>query len=273
MRAKRQAGFRLEFSVSTTSHDNSGDFDADSENILFFGDPNLGVDRGWRVFSAFFPKAKKLIWKRGTPKAPLHRQIRCDTWLFAVSFYNDFIFSASDFPHLGLPLNLHPSLPVLRGVGHDHIPLIENHPEHGGTLHYMEPPPEPRLRVSDGVDTGRIIRIKKQALSPTASYGDIRALNQQIMLEMLADLCKQMLKWGRVPTAHRELCRESDENSFSWSERYIDYPARQTIIEEMRQADAGHRVFNQNRSIVEDGDSFSAPGCAGLRAQLLLATE
>ena len=46
------------------------------------------------------------------------------------------------------------------------------------------------------MDTGRIIRICKRALSPTATYGDIRTLNQQIMLEMLGDLCRQMLGRG-----------------------------------------------------------------------------
>ena len=127
---------------------NSGRFDADSEDILFCGDVNLGVDRGWKVFSACFPRARKLIWQRGTSKAPQHEEIRSRSWLFTISFYNDFIFAAEDFPHLGLPLNLHPSLPRLRGVGHDCIPLIENHGEHGGTLHYMEPPVREGPRVA-----------------------------------------------------------------------------------------------------------------------------
>ncbi len=238
----------LEFSVSIGTCEYSGSFDSDSENILFFGEPNL-ADRGWRAFSGFFPKAKKLIWKKGMPKLPLHREIRSDIWLFTVSFYNDFIFSANDFPHLGLPLNLHPSLPVLRGVGYDHIPLIENHPEHGGTLHYMEPRPELRLSAADGVDTGKIIRIKSRELSPTATYGDIHALNQQIMLEMLTELCRQMLKCGSVATAHREFSRESDENGFMWNDRYIDYPALEQMIDELKQSDRDHRVFNHNRFI------------------------
>lgn len=262
--------------MTTESCDYSGSFDADSKNILFIGDPNLGIGRGWRVFSDFFPKAKRLIWKRGEPKAPLHHQIHCDTWLFTVSFYNDFIFSATDFSHLGLPLNLHPSLPVLRGVGYDHIPLVENHSEHGGTLHYMEQYPGHGIRVSDVVDSGRIIRIKKRKLSTTTTYGDIRLFNQQIMIEMLAELCSQMLKWKNVATAHREFCRESEANSFVWSDRYIDYPTRRTIIDELKRTNINHRVFNHGRSIVEfveDVDPFLTLDCAGHGTQHPRAIE
>lgn len=231
------------------NRDYSGRFDASAENLLFFGDPNLGENQGWPLFSGFFPKAKKLIWKKGESKEPLHREIRSGSWLFTISFYNDFIFHSDDFPHLGLPLNLHPSLPVLRGVGYDYIPLIENHPEHGGTLHYMEPPPKPRLNVAAGVDTGRIVRIRKRALNPTATYGEIRFLNQQIMLEMLAELCRQLSEWGCVATAHRELCREANENGLAWAEHYLDYPARQKILDTLKRSNPNHRAFHGDQRL------------------------
>lgn len=243
--------------------DYSGRFNADSENILFVGDPHLGRDRGWEIFAGFFPRARKLIWQKGTPKAPVHRQIQRRKWLFTISFYSDFIFAGNDFPHLGLPLNLHPSLPVLRGVGYDHIPLIENHREHGGTLHYMDPPPEPRLRISDGVDTGRIVRVRKRGLSPTATYGDIRAMNQRIVLEMLAELCGQLSNWGCVATAHRELCREADENGLNWSERYLDGPARERILEKLYCTNPGHRVFDRSLSMGDDAGADSADAAHG----------
>lgn len=225
-------------------------FDQGSENILFFGDPNLGMKQGWHIFSDFFPKAKRLVWDKSQPKAVFQREIRGNKWLFTVSFYNDFIFTADDFPHLGLPLNLHPSLPVLRGVGHDYMPLIENHTQHGGTLHYMDPPAKVRRGLGDGVDTGRIIRVKKRALSPTATYGDIRALNQRIMLEMLTELCSQMLSLGSVASAHRELCREAEENNLAWAKRYIDYPTIKKCVQALRCADPGHRALKHDRSTV-----------------------
>lgn len=225
-------------------------FDQNSENILFFGDPNLGVKQGWQIFSEFFPRAKKLIWQKGQPKARLQHAIRGNKWQFTVSFYNDFIFTADDFPHLGLPLNLHPSLPVLRGVGHDYMPLLENHRQHGGTLHYMDPPARLRCNPGDGVDTGRIIRVSKRELSPTATYGDIRALNQQIMLEMLAELCSQLLRLGSVAAAHRELIREAEQNRLVWAERYIDGQTIKNYVAALRCADPGHRALSHERSTV-----------------------
>ncbi len=225
-------------------------FDQGSENILFFGDPNLGMKQGWQIFSEFFPRAKKLIWDKSQPKAPFQRAIRGNKWLFTVSFYNDFIFTADDFPHLGLPLNLHPSLPVLRGVGHDYIPLIENHTHHGGTLHYMDPPAKLRCGFGDGVDTGRIIRVSKRELSPAATYGDIRALNQQIMLEMLTELCRQMLRLGSVAAAHGELGGEAEKNSLAWAKRYIDCQTIKDCVAALRCADPGHRALRDERSTV-----------------------
>jgi len=183
-------------------------FDSESEHILFIGDPNLG-DEGYRYFSGFFPDAKKLIWKKGADKTGVRRVLRFQAWLFTVSFYSDFIFSPSDFDFLGLPLNIHPALPVLRGIGHDHVPRIEGHEEPGSTLHFINRPSGNNVDPESDVDSGGIVMLRKRKLDPNATYGDIRMLNQQIALEMLAALCEQMHSWGCVETARRELNAET----------------------------------------------------------------
>ena len=217
-------------------------FDSGTENILFFGDPNLG-EEGFRLFSGFLPNAKQLIWQKGTDKTAVRQELRSRSWLITVSFYNDFIFSYDDFDFLGLPLNVHPSLPSLRGVGYDHVPLIESHEEHGATFHFMNRPSNQKLNVRRDIDSGRIIRVRKRMLSPEATHGNIRRLNQQIALEMLVGLCEQMLAWGSVETARRELIAEADGNNLVWAERYIDFSTLQKMLEELKTSDPDHRVF------------------------------
>lgn len=220
-------------------------FDSNAENILFFGDPNLG-EEGYNLFSGFFPNAKQLIWQKGTEKTAVRQALRSRSWLITVSFYNDFIFSYDDFDFLGLPLNVHPSLPSLRGVGYDHIPLIENHEEHGATLHFLKRPSHHKLNIRNDVDAGRIIRIRKRKVSPEATYGDLRVFNQQIVLEMLTELCEQMLAWGDTETVHRELCSEANETDLEWSERYIDSSTLCKRLEKLRVYNPDHRVFVMN---------------------------
>ncbi len=217
-------------------------FDSNAENILFFGDPNLG-EEGYRLFSSFFPNAQQLIWKKGTDKTATRQQLRSRSWLFTISFYNDFIFSYDDFDFLGLPLNVHPSMPSIRGVGYDHVPLIENHKEHGATLHFLNRPSNQKLNIKRDVDSGKIIRVRKRKLGPETNHGNIRRFNQQIALEMLVGLCEQMLAWRCVETVRRKLNAEADENNLVWTERYIDSSTLQKMLEELRVSNPDHRVF------------------------------
>ena len=228
--------------MSLSTPEYSGKFDSHTDNILFFCDPSLG-EQGYRVFSGFFPNSTQLIWEKGADKTPLHRELRAQSWLFTVSFYNDFIFSRDDFNFLGLPLNVHPALPALRGVGHDHIPLIEDHEEHGGTLHYMRQPLSDVINITNEIDTGKIIRTKKRMLSANATFSDLRHLNQQVVLKMLAELCKQMLEWGCINIAHRELSRESTMNGHVWGNRYIDKRTLRRKLEEVKASTCNHRAF------------------------------
>lgn len=242
---------RVDCQVVKTVHQRMSDsrFDSNTDNILFFGDPNLGGE-GFRLFSGFFPNAKQLIWKKGTEKTAVRQALRSRSWLITVSFYNDFIFSYDDFDFLGLPLNAHPSLPSLRGVGYDHIPLIENHEEHGATLHFLKRPSHHKLNIRNDVDAGRIIRVKKRKLSPEATYGDLRVFNQHIALEMLTELCEQMLAWGSIETARGELCAEAEANGLVWSERYISSSALGKMLEELNMSEPGHRVFVEKPRLV-----------------------
>ncbi|OOZ42173.1 hypothetical protein BOW53_00920 [Solemya pervernicosa gill symbiont] len=217
--------------------------DQHSRNILFFGDPQLGSHRGWQRFLTYFPNAEHLIWNKGTPKAPLHQALRQKHWDITISFYNDFIFEHDDFPFLGLPLNLHPALPTIRGVGHDHIPLIEGHPEHGGTLHYLQQPPRLWQNAADVIDNGRVIRTRKRELSPLTNYAEIRSANQEIMLEMLSELCEQLLSWGSVESVQQALDVEATENGHSWGKRYIGHSERDIILNTLRLSDPNHRAL------------------------------
>jgi len=225
----------------------AGEYDSRSEDILFVGDPNLG-EEGYEILTRFFPNAKKLIWKKSPEKGAKVRSrklLRSKKWLFTISFYNDFVFSRDDFDFMGLPLNLHPALPAIRGIGHDHIPLIENHREHGSTLHLMNQPRSDRPGPNNEIDTGRIIRVEKRFLSTTATYRDIRRANQQVILRLLADLCEQLAEWNCVETAYRELCSESDTNGLTWCDRYVSGRRLQARLEELKASSPDHRVFIQ----------------------------
>lgn len=222
----------------------AGTYNSRSKDILFVGDLNLG-NEGYSVFTKYFQNATKVIWARGTEKTYARSKIRSKKWLITISFYNDFVFSRDDFDFLGLPLNIHPALPSIRGVGHDHVPLLESHEEHGSTLHYMNRPLNDMVICDKEIDSGSIIRVKKRNLCSTTTYADIRRANQQIALELLEELCKQMVKCSTVEQVHHELQRNSIENGLNWSPRYISSHYLKSRLEEIKSSNPNHRVFAQ----------------------------
>lgn len=108
------------------------------------------------------------------------RQIRLCHWDLAISFYSDLIITPAELGMIGLPLNIHPALPTIRGVGHDIIPLVEEHSTVGATLHRMEPI----------VDSGEIYDVLEAPIHRRQTYESLRAFNQSLCLEMLDRLCK-----------------------------------------------------------------------------------
>ena len=77
---------------------------------------------------------------------------------------------------MALPLNIHPALPQVPGLGYDIIPVLEHHTHHGATLHWMEA----------RVDSGEIFDVIERRLATGTSPQTLRQLNQCAALDLLA---------------------------------------------------------------------------------------
>jgi hypothetical protein len=232
----------MKYCVQYLNHNCSDSFDTRGDNILFVGDENIG-DKGYQLLSQYFPNAKRLIWKKGADKKTFRCELRKKTWLLTVSFYNDYIFSDEDFDFIGLTLNIHPALPSIRGIGYDYIPLIEDHDEHGGTLHYINRPSEGQVNIENDIDSGRIIRIKKRKLSRYTTHGEIRVLNQQIAMEMLYDLCVQIQNYQCIQCIRHMFAQESNKCNLLWAKEYVTSENLHNILVEIKTTNPNHRVF------------------------------
>jgi methionyl-tRNA formyltransferase len=147
---------------------------------LLITDPNLGEAAHARLA----PACADLTWicwdvARPAERADALARIAGDRWALAVSFYSDLILPPEALAAIALPLNIHPALPRIRGVGHDVVPLVERHAAVGATLHRMAPV----------VDTGEILGVEEAPLAPGHTHATLRTFNQGLSLRLLERLC------------------------------------------------------------------------------------
>ncbi|MBF2098326.1 MAG: hypothetical protein IGQ88_08130 [Gloeomargaritaceae cyanobacterium C42_A2020_066] len=94
---------------------------------------------------------------------------------------------------MGLALNLHPALPTIPGIGHDVIPILEQHAEVGATLH----------EIVEKVDSGMIFHVETLPVPSGASRSWTRQVTQS--------LCLQMLEWSAQIIRQAPSVREARE--------------------------------------------------------------
>jgi hypothetical protein len=205
-----------------------------SDKFLFVGDPHLGPE-GYQLFRQYFPESSHMFWRReegGT--AGLRELIRSRCWVLTISFYNDYLFTREDFPHLGLALNFHPSLPCYRGVGYDHLPLMEERGVYGGTLHVLNPPPTDRIVAERDIDTGLILRVKEKPLPSDATSSQLRKWNQRLLLSMLEELCEMLSLASDLEEVRAILSKNSREHGHQWGSTYTNRRQLETRLTDLK---------------------------------------
>jgi methionyl-tRNA formyltransferase len=184
---------------------------------LLITDPNLGEAAHARV-AAVCADLTWVSWRVSEPeaRARLLDRIASDSWDLAISFYSDLVLTRDALGAIALPLNIHPSLPRLRGMGYDLIPLIENHPTVGATLHLME----------REVDSGEIFHVHEAPVPRDRTHASLRAHNQGLSLQMLDMLCALMAEAQSLQCLGERLREHGARHGHSWGE---DYYSRQTV--------------------------------------------
>ncbi|HKT14087.1 MAG TPA: formyltransferase family protein [Allosphingosinicella sp.] len=177
---------------------------------LLITDPNLGEAACARV-SKVCSDLTWLSWdvNRLEDRSEILSQIAASRWDLAISFYSDLILPPAALHAIGLPLNIHPALPRIRGVGHDIVPLVEGHATVGTTLHRMEP----------AVDLGEIFAVQEAALPAAQTYAGLRAFNQSLSLAMLDRLC-ELLVGSADPVQLEVALRRSKGAGQHWGSYY-----------------------------------------------------
>ncbi len=178
---------------------------------LLITDDNLGdaaVARVGRI-------ADDLTWLNWRIDGPEDRATALNTisrgrWDLAISIYSDLVLDNPALEAIGLPLNIHPALPAVRGMGYDIVPLAENHATVGATLH----------RMVSSVDSGDIFRVIEESPPDERSYGRLRAFNQALSLRMLDDLCALMVEAGDVGRLERRLREQGSDIRHRWAPTY-----------------------------------------------------
>lgn len=186
---------------------------------LLITDCNLGEAAHARV-SALCADLTWVSWTVNDPegRAGVLDRIASGTWDLAISCYSDLVLTQQALDAITLPLNIHPALPRLRGMGYDLIPLIENHPTVGATLHRME----------RRVDSGEIFLVHEEPMPAERTYASLRKFNQGLTLRMLDTLCSLMEQagsLGQLSAGLRE--RGARQKPHRWGPTYH---SRQSII-------------------------------------------
>jgi hypothetical protein len=178
---------------------------------LLITDPNLGESAHSRL-SPICEDLTWICWDVGAPggAAGLLSQIAGDRWSLVVSFYSDLILSVDALAAMDLPLNIHPALPWIRGVGHDVVPIVERHETAGPTMHRIEPP----------IDTGEIFDVLEVPLAPGHTYASLRALNQAHSLKMLDRLIALMVASSDLAELEARLSASAAAVPHRWGAYY-----------------------------------------------------
>ena len=177
--------------------------DVKDSSCLFIGDPNLG-EIGSKIVRACFPKAQVVIWTLGDKAGKEHvrNQIRSQKWSLTFSFYSDLVLLKEDLDCMDLPLNIHPALPEVPGLGYDIVPINQRHSHYGATLHWMD------IKV----DSGEIFDVLKYPLPAQWNRTTLRKMNQVAAIDMLRHWVSRLSacpnREGRIAILRESACAD-----------------------------------------------------------------
>jgi methionyl-tRNA formyltransferase len=196
-----------------------------SAKTLLLTDQNLGRDAHERL-SAFCTDLTWLSWVHPDEdtRSKVLAQIDAEPWELVISFYSDLILPQSSLERMALPLNIHPALPVIRGVGYDVVPLIEGHATVGATLHHVE----------RRIDSGRIYRVLEIPLDGEHTATSLRLMNQHSSLQMLDLLCSAMRASNDVGQLRQRLEQQATTTEKSWNPTYTCRRTVRALLDEIR---------------------------------------
>jgi methionyl-tRNA formyltransferase len=178
--------------------------------ILLITDPNLGDAALARVAQSCFALDHLRFDVRKERREEAIEKLVIGKWHIAVSFYSDLVLPPDLLCRIGLPLNIHPALPRIRGVGQDIVPLVEQHDEFGATLH----------RMDETIDTGRIYATARERLPAGMASSALRGANQKLCLSLLDWLCRQIESAGLPEDLDAALEASAAMESESWGGYY-----------------------------------------------------
>jgi methionyl-tRNA formyltransferase len=194
---------------------------------LLVSDPALGP-RAERVLRQFFPDLVAVIWDiHSEPDTQARSIVAGGRWDLVFSVHNDLLFSAREIACMGLALNLHPALPRIRGIGHDVIPIIEQHPDVGVTLH----------EIVERVDSGMIFHAERLPLPPDASRSCVRKITQALSLDVLEWTARLVKQTASVREAREALRTQGNGATQQWGDISRTRKQLARLVEDIRRCE------------------------------------
>lgn len=205
----------------------AADRGAGAGRVLVLCDPNLERAVATLV-GTHLPRARRVCWRRGDRAGAraLRALLRSRPWDVVFSVYSDFILREPDLRAIRIPLNVHPALPDLPGVGYDVLPLVRGHRRHGATLH--------RMQVA--VDAGPVVETLERPLSACWDHAALRAAGQQAALTLFERWLQRAASAPSLVAFERALA-EAARTAEPWSGAYVSRSALEGELAALRRRD------------------------------------
>jgi len=214
--------------------------------ILLITSPPL-YSQARALFHQYCPTGVVLCWEQGDTSASkaIHDILLSRAWSLTISIYSDYIFSRDEIDTLNCLVNIHPALPLLRGRGYDILPLLNQHSEHGVTLHF----------VSETIDAGEIIDVIREPIPPATNYAVLRKRNQELSLKMLDRLLQRGIQRD-FDHWHTDLKQLATATNQSWSGHFVNSAELGRLLRALRHREPKHPLLQQIPSAIESYTAF-----------------
>ena len=200
---------------------------------LLVSDPALGP-RAEAVLRRFFPDPVSAIWDiNREPDTKVRATVSGGPWDIVFSVHNDLLFSAREISGMGLALNLHPALPIMPGIGHDVIPILEQHADVGVTLH----------EIVEKVDSGPILHVERLPLPSGASRSRVRQVTQSLCLHILEWSARIVQQAPSARAAREALWTEGNGAGQQWGKRHRTRSQIADLVEDIRRCDPASPIL------------------------------
>ena len=194
---------------------------------LLVSDPAVGPRAG-KVLRRFFPDQVSAIWDiNKEPDTKARATVSGGPWDIVFSVHNDLLFSAREISGMGLALNLHPALPIIPGIGHDVIPILEQHGDVGVTLH----------EIVERIDSGTIFHVERLPLPSGASRSCVRQVTQSLCLHVLEWSARIVRQAPSIKKAREALRTEGNGAAQQWGEVRRTRSQIANLVEGIRRCD------------------------------------